>query len=393
LPRSIDSKRQPQYGWTKKEALEKLDKRRQELAGGISADASSMTVSQWLAEWLKQTRSKVAPNTYKPYETIVRLHLVPHLGPVKLGKLKAAHVQALYNKLAELGVSAAMQRKAGGTLTIALNVARAQDLIAGNPAEAVRKPKTAKPEFKPLDPDELAKFLEAAKADRLYAFYWTMLDTGARPGELWALEWADVDFERGCITINKSLEQINVAARRKMADRPEEVTTPFRIKGPKTTKGRRLIHVSAETMQVLIEHRKGMLAAGLIGGPVFCNTIGGYLMLSDVHQNSFQPILARAGIQEARERAGQPRLRLYDLRHTSASLLFRGKVPAKVVSERLGHSTIVLTMDTYSHLMPGMQEEPAGVIGGVLSAAAAIGVKLGSNDGARGERESTQLVS
>jgi integrase len=195
-----------------------------------------------------------------------------------------------------------------------------------------------------LDLEQLAEFQKAAARDRLHALYITATDSGARPGELFALLWSDVDFERGFISIMKSLEEINGA---------------LRVKDVKTPKSRRRVDLSRHTLAILSEHRKRMLAEGHYAPDraVFCDTDGGYLRLSNLHKNSFKPILANAGL---------PAIRLYDLRHTCATLLLLADVPAKVVSERLGHSSITLTLDTYSHVLPTMQQRAADVMGRLL---------------------------
>src|SRR5262249_32664712 len=194
-----------------------------------------------------------------------------------------------------------------------------------------------------LNPDQVLLFLKEAEKDRLYPLYFTALDSGARPGELFALRWPDVDFQGGFISITKSLEEIDGI---------------LRIKDVKTEKGRRRIDLSAETLAILAEHRKAMLSAGFIDGPAFCDSQGGYLRISNLHRSSFKPILLRAKL---------PALRLYDLRHTCATLLLLANEPAKVVSERLGHSSITLTLDTYSHVLPTMQRRAADTMGRILS--------------------------
>jgi integrase len=151
-----------------------------------------------------------------------------------------------------------------------------------------------------------------------------------------------VDLDGQFITISKSLEEISGA---------------LRVKTAKTAKSRRRIDLSADTVAALVEHRKAMLAEGHIAGPVFCDTHGGYLRISNLRRDSFWPILANAKL---------PRIRLYDLRHTCATLLLLADVPAKVVSERLGHSSITLTLDTYSHVLPTMQRRAADLMGQIL---------------------------
>jgi integrase len=336
-------KRRTVYGKSKAEVQEKLRKLHNDAAAGIGADAATMTVAQWLARWLEMVRPTVEPGTYDPYARHVRLHLVPHVGGIKLAKFNKAQVQALYATLATQGMSAAMQNKVAITLTVALHAAVRNDLLPSNPAAGIRKPKAVKPEMTPLDPDQVAAFLEAAKVDRLFVFYLTMLDTGARPGELFALTWPDIDLGVGHLVINKSLEEIDGI---------------HRVKVVKTARGRRRIDLSTGTVAALLEHRKAMLVEGHITGPVFCNSEGGYLRRADVGKNSFKRILRRAGL---------PDVRLYDLRHTCATLLLLADVNAKIVSERLGHASITRTLDTYSHVLPTMQRKAADLLGQILS--------------------------
>jgi integrase len=168
---------------------------------------------------------------------------------------------------------------------------------------------------------------------------------GARPGELFALRWPDVDFAGGCLSITKSLEDISGI---------------LRVKDVKTAKSRRRIDLSAGTLAALAEHRKAMLAAGFIDGPVFCDSEGGYLRICNLRRDSFKPIQNRAGL---------PDVRLCALRHTSATLLLLADVPAKVVSERLGHSSVTLTLDTDSHVLPTRQRRAADAIGRILGGA------------------------
>jgi integrase len=330
------------FGRSKEEVQRKLRDVQVRADKGLDIEGSKLTLALWLTRWLEMVKATVEPNTHNAYERHVRLHLAPRLGTVRLSKLAAAHVKGLYADLARDGVSAALQRKIGTTLTIALNQAVKLDMIGGNPATKVRKPKAAKPTIQVLDPDQTSQFLDAARADRLFPLYLTALDSGARPGELFALLWPDVDFDGGFVSVTKSLEEINGA---------------LRVKGVKTAKSRRRIDLSLGTLAVLAEHRKAMLAAGFINGPVFCDTQGGYLRLSNLRKNSFKPILKRAKL---------PDIRVYDLRHTCATLLLLADEPAKVVSERLGHSSITLTLDTYSHVLPAMQKRAADTMGRIL---------------------------
>jgi integrase len=189
-----------------------------------------------------------------------------------------------------------------------------------------------------------AAFLPVARDDRLFAFYAMALDTGMRPGELFALEWADVDFDRAGVTVKKSLAH--------------DADGKLHVKDVKTKKGRRQIRLSTFTLTILHDHRKAMLTEGHAGGPVFCSTTGQYMDVANLHHYSFKPILKRAGL---------PFIRLYDLRHTCATLLLLSGENPKVVSERLGHASVVLTLDVYSHVMEGMQEQAAAKMDAILS--------------------------
>ena len=322
------------YGKSKVEVQGKL----RHLQGSVGAEAydtNRLTVGRYLEQWLAVVKPSVEPNTYRPYEGHCKRHITPYLGNIKLARLNAFHVEGLFASLDQADVSPALQRKVGTTLTVALNRAVRSKLLPFNPATGVQKPKAPKHNVQVLDPDQVKRFLDAAKTDRLYALFVAALDTGMRPGELFALSWGDIDLDQRYIVVQRSLE---------------EIEGRHRIKDVKTKKGRRRIDISAFTVAVLHHHRKEMLAAGFINGPVFCNSEGGYLRLGDVRLNSFKPILQRAKL---------PDIRLYDLRHTCATLLLLANESPKVVAERLGHATIQLTLDTYTHVLPTMQQRAA----------------------------------
>jgi integrase len=335
-------KRRVVYGNDKQEVQAKL-RELYDLAG-VPRELARLTVEGYLTKWLELVKPTVEHGTYKPYKNHVERHIVPIVGTLKLVDLKRFHVEELYTTLAEKEVSPAMQRKIGTTLTIALGAAVDKEMIPFNPAERVRKPKAIKPEIRPFDADQVSAFLDAAKADRLYAFYVMALDTGARPGELFALQWRDVDFDGGRVTIKKSLATGEDGK--------------LQVKDVKTKKGRRQIRLAAVTLAALLDHRKRMMAEGHSAGPVFCNTAGNFIHLKDLHRHSFKPILKRARL---------PDTRLYDLRHTCATLLMLAGENAKVVSERLGHATVVMTLDVYSHVLEGMQEQAAAKMDRILT--------------------------
>jgi integrase len=310
-------KRRYVYGRTKADCLAKL-------RDGRDSPGSKLTVSAYLTQWLEAIRPTVQPGTYRPYERHVRLYLTPNLGHVALAKLKPLDVQALYATLSKAGMSPALQRKVGTTLTVALGRAVQMGALTFNPASCVKKPKAERKEIHPLDVGEVRAFIEAARTDRLFPLYVLLIDAGLRPGEAFALERADV--KNGGVSVTKSLEDIDGA---------------LRIKEVKTKKSRRRIKLSTWAAQVIAT------TSAAERGPLFTDSQGGYIRLSNFERDSFKPILKRAGLKS---------IRLYDLRHTCATLLLSAGVNPKIVSERLGHSSVAFTLDVYSHVLPGMQD-------------------------------------
>jgi integrase len=334
-------RRRTVYGKTKREALEKLQQARGTLGAG-NLDAGRLTLGEYLGRWLETTRTTVEPNTHGYYERHVRMLIRPHLGDVRLAKLGPFHVEQWYATLERAEVSAAVRKKAGETLRTALRQAVRLRLIAANPAADVVKPKATRPEMKVLDPDQVARFLDAARGDRHHALYVLALDSGMRQGELFALRWEDVDFDAGTVLVRRSLEVVGAK---------------LRAKEPKTKSSRRRITLSRETLDALHEHRKRMLVEGHGAGPVFCDTDGGWLRRQNVTRRSFLPLVAAAGL---------PAIRFHDLRHTCATLLLLAGVNPKLISERLGHANVQMTLGTYSHVLPTMQAAAAEAMGKIL---------------------------
>jgi integrase len=231
------------------------------------------------------------------------------------------------------GKSGIARQKVGKTLRQALRHAVNVGLIPSSSAEKVPLPKGKKAEMQIYDAEQVRHFLNAAKTDRLYAMYVLALDSGM--GELFGLQWPDFDFKSGSVSVQRSLENVG---------------DQLSVKETKSAKGRRRIELSEFTIRTLQQHQGRMLAEGHIGGPVFCDTQGSWLRRSNFLRSSFKAIIKRAKL---------PQIRFHDLRHTCASLLLLADVNVKVVSERLGHASIQLNLDTYSHVLPTMQQKAA----------------------------------
>jgi len=317
------------YGHTKAEAIAKLHDL--QLLAGQLPDAGNITLETWLTRWLELIKPSIEPGTHQPYQIHVKKHLVPRIGGVKLRQLRPVDVELLYARLLKEGVKPPSVRKIGTTLSIALNHAVRSQLIPSNPAHGVRRPKAAKAAIQVFTPEQVAAFVRACAGERLGPLFLFILDSGCRPGEALALTWKDIDFAAGHVSLTKSLENSG------------------RVKAPKTPRSRRQVELTKIGIDALHVHRKAMLVEGRNvrgGGTVFVNISGGHILPNDVTRGHLRPIL---------ERAKLPAVTCYALRHTCATLLLAANVNPKIVSERLGHGSISITMDTYSHVIPGMQ--------------------------------------
>jgi integrase len=350
------------YGATKKEVQEEVRKLQHDASNGKLADAGSLTVSEYLKLWLQNdAKPRVAPKTHLRYEQLVRLRINPVIGGTRLAKLAPVHLKQLLATLDRDGVSPRGRQMTATMLHTALRDAVRDKLITSNPASDVSKPRPVTKAMRIFDTAQVAKFLDAAKADRLAALYTIALDAGMRQGELFGLRWVDIDFGTGSLLVQHSLEEINGS---------------LRLKQPKSGKGRR-IELTKIGLESLNEHRKAMLAEGHYrpDAPVFCDTEGGWLRKGNVLRRSYWPIIDKANKDEVelaekqkREPAPLPRIRFHDLRHSMASLLLLAGVNPKVVQERLGHAKIQVTLDTYSHVLPTIQKEAAERMNAILGA-------------------------
>lgn len=329
-------RRRDVYGRTKGEVQEKLLRLQMSSLNGTLADSDRLTVAQYLERWLRDSVTpSVRPTTLRSYEGIVRNHIVPAVGGVKLEKLTPVHVQGLYAGMERNGSSPRLRELTHAVLRKALGQAVIWGMLPRNVTDAVKKPRVPKKTMLVLTAEQTAQMLESSKGDRLHALYVLAIATGLRQGELLALHWSNIDLKAGRVSVVHTL-----------IENKGEVW----LGEPKSAAGRRLVTLPQFAIDALREHRKRMLAEGHPGPWVFCAPEGGPIRKSNLLQRCFKPLLRRAGL---------PEIRFHDLRHTAATLLLQQGVHAKVVQERLGHSQISLTLDTYSHVLPSMQEEAA----------------------------------
>ena len=328
-------------GETREDVAEKLAKAISDRADGLVFDAGSTTTGQYLTRWLSDSvHGTVQGSTYRSYGRVVDGHLVPGVGRVKLAKLRPDHIRRLYRSMLDAGKATRTVQYAHTLLKRALAQAVMDGLIPRNAAEAVRPPKLKRDEIQPLNADQVRALLDAAD-ERSRALYTVAVRTGMRPGEILALRWSDVDLEAGTVQINRALSE-------------GEFSTP------KTPRSRRRISLSPATVATLKAHRKRQLEECMAKAGLWEDH--GLVFPSSVGTPKSQRNLNRE-FKNAAKRAGLPdHFKLYDLRHTCATLLLARNVHPKYVQELLGHASIAQTLDTYSHVIPGMDGGTGGAI-------------------------------
>ncbi|MBE3585465.1 MAG: site-specific integrase [Thermoanaerobacter sp.] len=365
-PATGKPRRLTKYFKTRKEAQEWLAKVQHEKATGTFVEPHRVTVGEWLDRWLNDyVKPRVRPKTWQGYKDVARLHIIPEIGHIPLSKLQAGDLQRLYNSKMEGGRA---DGKEGGlsSRTIhmmhqvihgALKQATKEQLIPRNVSEAVSLPKLRYKEIQPLTAEQVARFLEAAKSDRLYTAFLMDIGTGLRRGELLALRWQDVDLKNGVVHVKQSIGRV------KVENGPTKTALVF--SEPKTPKSRRTVPLPGEVLRELKEHKKRQAQEKLFfgqayqdNGLVFC-TEDGRPLDPDNFGKRYGRLLKKAGI---------PHVALHNLRHTCATLLLEAGEHPKIVQELLGHSRINITLDIYSHVRPEMLQQAAAKLDGFLKA-------------------------
>jgi integrase len=344
-------KRKVIYGRKYKEVEKKLAEARGDAARGLIFDADNLKLGEYLDRWLADSvADTVRPTTFERYEQIVRLHIRPALGNLKLKNVTPAHVRGLYREKLEDGLSPRTVQYVHVTLHKALKQAINDGLISRNATEAVKPPQVRKEEIRPLTAEQVKILFEAVRGDRLESLYILAVHTGLRQGELLGLKWGDVDLEAGTLQVRRALTTAK--------DGPV-------LRAPKTKSSRRTVKLSPTALEALRSHLERQLReidqAGDLwseNGLIFASASGEPLKRHYITTQRFKPLLKRVGL---------PQVRFHDLRHTCATLLLTKNVNPKVVSEMLGHASIAITLDTYSHVLPNMQNEAAKAMEDVLA--------------------------
>lgn len=326
------------YGKTQKLALEKLRGAQKQVESGILRPTED-SVAAFLERWLATVKAKIRPTTYECYRQTIEKHIVPGLGSAQLARLSPLQIQGLFDQMHTDGKSGRMQVLVYTVLSLALRQARKWQMIAGSPMEGVDRPRHQKQEFHVWSAEQAQTFLEATKDHRLHPLFVLALNTGMRQGELLGLQWSDVDLAARTITVRHTLV---------------EVQGKILGLGPvKSAAGRRTITLSATTVASLKRQQEVLMAEGLRASPYVFPARDGNPYLKGYVIKSFKKLGKKAGL---------PKIRFHDMRHTNATLLIAARVDPKTVQKRLGHSNISMTLGTYSHFVKEADERAATAI-------------------------------
>jgi integrase len=342
---------------TKREAQVECSRLITALNGGTYLEPNKITVAAFLARWLDHIKSQVSPKSFERYSGLVNQNLIPALGAVVIAKLKPAQISEAYTKALaggrrddkEGGLSPRTVGHMHRVLKQALGQAVRWELLNRNPADAVDPPKVDWKPMQTYDLPQTADLIEAVRGTPIFIPTLLAVLCGLRRGEICALRWRNVDLASGQLSVVESLEQTKAG---------------LRFKSPKSGKGR-TVALSETVIEELRSYRacraQDFLKLGIgLGDDA--------LVISHADGSIVQPIYISQ--QWARTIAKTPlaRLRFHDLRHAHATHLLANGVHPKVASERLGHSKVGITLDLYSHVIPGMQADAAATVDAALKA-------------------------
>jgi integrase len=338
---------------TKREAQVECARLLTEIKNGTSVDPSRMTVAAFLERWIEHMEGQVSPRSHERYAELCHKNLAPLLGGLMLTKLQPANISQAYAKAlvsgrrdGSGGLSASTVTHMHRVLREALQQGVRWQLLARNPADAVKPPKVERRQMSVLDTDATAGLIETARETALFVPILLGVRCGLRRGEVVALRWRNVDLERGQISVVASAEQTDRGVREKE---------------PKNGKGRTVV-LSATEVEELRSHRVRQAQALLALGVRLTDD---HHVVARADSQALQPrSLTHAFVKFARRHGFQ--IRLHDLRHSHATHMLASGVHPKIAQERLGHSSVGITLDLYSHVLPGMQAEAVNRVDAML---------------------------
>ncbi len=360
LKETIERRQRCQAGFpTRRAAQAALTTCLSSLQSGAYTERRDLTLREFLLEeWLPAIESTVRSTTHASYATLAMKHVIPSLGRVKLQKPTPVMINALYAQLLKDGkvcgsggLSANSVRRVHATLHRALGDAVRWDRLFRNPCDAADPPRLGAAggeRTQVWTSQQLRSFLEAVRNDRLYPLWLTLAMTGLRRGEALALRWQDVDLDRARLSVCRSLVPINGAVE---------------VHEPKTSRGRRLVALDPFTVSVLKTWGRRQKEERLEWGPAWTDC---GLVFTREDGKLIHPERVTKAFCAAVGRSGLPPIHLHGLRHTHATLALEAGVHPKVVSDRLGHATVSITLDTYSHVIPALSAQAATTVAALV---------------------------
>jgi integrase len=329
----------------KAEAQKWIRDQQMKLERGFDFQGSKITLAEYLPQWLENIKTALRDKTAHQYGQVMKKHIIPHIGSTALKDLRLARIECYYSDLAQSGVGVRTIRICHNILHRALDKALRYGLVSYNPADGATLPRYRHSEMQVLDEEQVGRFLVAAQTSRYRAMYHLAVTTGMREGELFGLKWADIQWAKGVLHLQRQVQSVPGQG--------------WSFVEPKTQSGTRTIMMGEGTLQVLREHREQQARVRQAAGErwqekdlVFPNSVG----------NPANPSNMRKDFNRTLTHAGLSRIRFHDLRHTAASLLLNHNIPVIVVSKMLGHSKPSTTLDIYGHLYSDSQGEAAKIM-------------------------------
>lgn len=331
-----------EYAHTEEEAHAKLEKAWLEKQQGILATGPNQKLGDYLEQWFEDVhKPTIELSSYVKYNNLLHKHIIPALGNRQIRQVTAQNIQTFYANLSKSGLSSSIVQSVHGLLHKAFDNAVRWNLVARNVCDMVTPHRVVTKEIQPLSIEQAHILLEAAKEHQLETLLIVILATGMRHGEVRGLRWQDIHFEEQYLSIRRTVGYI--------------ARYGYIEKEPKTAKGKRKIILPEFVIEQLQKHRMQQIEAKRKAGNkwqeqdlVFCNRHGGFINPNDT-MGMFRKILAKAGLPLE--------TRIHDLRHSAATIFLSMGIHPKIVQELLGHSQISMTLDTYSHVLPSMQQE------------------------------------
>lgn len=355
---SLNGKRISKGFKSKAEAQAWLRNTQVEIDHGYDYQAGKITLGEYLPRWLENSKTTLRPTTAHQYELTMRKHILPHLEAIKLREIRLDIIEKFYSELLQSGVGIRTVRVTHNILHKAFEKAVRYGLVSTNRVHGAALPRYKSREMTVLDESQVAQFLAATSDSNYQGLYHLAITTGMREGELFGLEWSDLHWNNGTLLVQRQIQKIP--------------GIPWKFSEPKTASGRRMIALGEGTLLVLRKHKERQAIQKAVAGNrwqeynlIFPSSVG----------SPGDPSNLRVDFLKTLDRAGLPKIRFHDLRHTTASLLLNHGVPVIVVSKMLGHADASITLKVYAHLYNDNLYEAAKVMDELVTP---IRVELGA---------------